>query len=265
MSAADKLRSISAGLDTWRAKLDAEPVIAQVPSPKKSLPKPLFDEIVAEVVPETDPFAGLLAAPKPKREPKPVSPEDVIKVLPEGFSAVSDASGVVHDGVTIAILCPKKHMHKYKMRSLVTSKTIKCITCAAGPAFPRTCREIAEEIFGAPFVFTPCDTPAVSEYRCPIYKITLICEHGAGFDSFTHDDITRVIRIGKCSEAKIKPAFWRLLSATDIRAGLTQGQQKRVDAIAPAVKSRRPSHVKTPLPVIKSSDATDFCIENCGL
>ncbi len=75
--------------------------------------------------------------------------DGILANIPHDLSPLLVDDRVVATDSMIALKCTRGHIHKYFLSDL---KNVKCETCTSGSKFARMTREVAESVFGAPFM-----------------------------------------------------------------------------------------------------------------
>lgn len=80
--------------------------------------------------------------------------DDIVALLPANLYAVKDDRGYIADKSTMALICTRKHIHRYYVSSVCSALDLKCLTCSWGTKFIKMARETLEDTIGAPFIVT---------------------------------------------------------------------------------------------------------------
>ena len=103
---------------------------------------------------------------------------DYINLIKPPFSAVADANGYIHDSATLAVVCDRRHIHRYFLNDIAKNSGItSCYTCSAGNKTTSVIRQVFEDILEIPFMVlkNKIIPTSVIEYYNPIIKVIVVC------------------------------------------------------------------------------------------
>lgn len=228
------------------------------------------------------------------REAVPVAPEmtidGIIPLIKPPLAPLKDARGYIYDVSTIAVVCPRKHVHKYYIKDIMVSAP-KCLTCSSGNKFSATVRELIENTFGAPFILNEKKIDVESncvEYINPQIKIAVSCCRIAGEDTAAENTGVVLVKLHPTTSLKkIKESLYILLvkhrdtlSEDIIEKVRTLHAMTRVYTVAPSkIYTKEPLPYSHDLAAVQLShtkanpimaqmqmniiDDEKLCLENC--
>jgi len=168
-----------------------------------------------------------------------VTIESIVENIPLTLRVLTDKNGIVHDTSTVALICARKHIHRYFIRDICDAPaTLKCPTCASGGKFMIALRELVEDCLGVPFVLTEPDkrrdtTVSSNEYHNPMIGIVIACIRDRGEDCISELRGTSILKIYRTTSVnKLKRTLQKLLT----HPTLTDRQRTNIAAMVPSAR-----------------------------